>query len=236
MSTKTACQRIVFSNVDFIIKNVVPFVLGALVIRGIVHELAHGIVNGLTGGTFGFTSDAGNLIGGYSIHKFYVIEPALSIHTVEAGNELAMLIAGPASIFVLFWIVAHYYNPVALRASSTCHGNNTWMVARGWVYGLWVGAVMDSLYILPLSPFPEVHWGDGLAIYNEFKEMGWHWEGTIDLFGLPVAYLFNPGYLVGAVAIIGTLYYTLLIWGVDVRGLPSRLIGCTFPSNQRCKI
>lgn len=95
---------------------------------------------------------------------------------------------------------------------------------------------MDAIYSLPISPFPDAHWGDGIAIYNEFKDLGYHWTGTLDIAGIQAAYVLNPSYLIGAVAIIGTVYYTLLLFGIDVRGTPSRLLGCSYPSSRRCEI
>jgi hypothetical protein len=237
MSTiREKCERLVFTNTEFLLYNVLPFLAGLIAIRAVVHELAHGLMNGLLGGTFGFTIQrSGACMRGYCLERIFIVEPVLSVwyEVPVQGNiqRVLMLLAGPWSIILLGWIVAHYWNPVTLDAETTCVGRNKWKRVRGFVIGTTLAAWFDAIYLM-IDPFPGGWGGDGMALIRLFREMDLVYRTRID----GALYTLNPEYIIGFIAALGTLYYSLLVLGIDVRGIPSRILGCSYPSSRRCEI
>lgn len=230
-----ACPRInpvTFDRWEFILYGPVAFVFFAAVYRGIIHELGHGIANGLLGGTFGFTSEAGNLIGGYSIHDVLFVSPVLSIRVAEYGawptpewGRILMIAAGPWVIIFSFWIAVYFINPVRFP----CGKEGKWKYYKGAMWGLFFGALADSIYTGPIDAFMEGGLGgDGAALYNLFKKVGWHWTLDFSVVGTETSMVVNPGYILMAIGLIGTFAGMLLLFSVSPRRRLRNWWDCTF--------
>jgi len=181
----------------------------AFVATMVAHELGHGLGNGLTGGEFGFAGEAGNIIGSYGINsQFLGVIPVWYVSFSDYGNYIVMLLAGPITGVILGYLVATRWNLNRLRQRYSAY---TWgyRIRRALMIGVLTRAWFDAIYILPLDPFPEqpVH-GDGVAIYEWFKDNGWHVHDPVEVFGTEFPVLLNPGYAIGALAIAVLLYAT----------------------------
>jgi hypothetical protein len=221
-----------FDRWDFILYRPIAFIFFAAVYRGVIHELGHGIANGLLGGTFGFTSDAGNIIGGYSLHDVLFVSPVLSIRVAEYGTwptetwgRILMIMAGPWDIILSFWIAVYFINPVRFP----CGSEGKWKYYKGAMWGLFFAALADAIYTGPIDAFMgEGLAGDGAALYNLFQEVGWHWTIDLSVVGGGTAVVINPGYILMAIALVGTFAGMLLLFGISPRRRLLAWWDCTF--------
>lgn len=201
MATRTKtdrCELFDPTTLEWVWHNVILFYL-AFFLGGLIHEVGHGIGNGLTGGDFGLASNVG-FLGGYGLINIYVVVPVFFVHFAEVGNRYVMLLAGPLSLIFLAWYVGLTQNINAL--DGPCGGRNKWMRRRGIVWGLLLRAGFDSVYLLPIDVFPNgISDGDGMALHHMFVQDGFV---VRELFGLP--WFFSAGHIIGGLAIIGTLY------------------------------
>jgi hypothetical protein len=189
------------------------------VVRPVVHELAHGVANGLLGGTFGFSGTRELMVTyfgytfnscfyNYCLHGFYGgAEPMMSIRWEETGtllpdpwNYALALLAGPLSIIVLFWVYAYFNNPVDLP----CGRNVVWKWKRGWAWGFMILAWFEVAYLVT-DPFPGGWTGDGFTLMDTFAEQGLTPLGV------------NLEYFIAIALGVVTAYFTLLTMGNNPR-------------------
>lgn len=189
----------------------------SFVLAGVVHELGHGIANGLTGGDFGFACPACNggdrIIGGYGINSVFLgIMPVFSIYYGESGHRLIALVMGPLSVVLIAWYLGTRWNLTKLRRE---YAPRSWgkILRRSIMLGFLVRAWFDSIYLFPIDPFPDqnVH-GDGTEIYGWFKDTGYHSYDALNAFGVEVPVMFNPAYVIAAVAVLGTVWVTYRVF------------------------
>jgi len=181
----------------------------AFVSTMVAHEIGHGVGNGLTGGEFGFAGDAGNIIGSYGINsQFLGVIPVWYVSFADYGSYIVMLLAGPITGVLLGWFVATYWSLGRLRRRYPTRGWG-YRIRRALMIGVLTRAWFDAIYMLPLDPFPEqpVH-GDGMNIYEWFRDNGWHVHESVEVFETEFPLLLNPGYALGGLAIVLLLYVT----------------------------
>lgn len=189
----------------------------SFVFAGVIHELGHGIANGLTGGGFGFACPACNggdrIIGGYGINSVFLgIMPVFSIYYGEYGHRLIALVMGPLSVVLIGWFLATRWNPTELRKR---YDNREFakVFRQSVMFGFLVRAWFDSIYLFPIDPFPDQYvQGDGIAIYGWFKDAGYHSYDALNIFGVEVPVMFNPAYVIAAVAVLGTVWVTYRVF------------------------
>lgn len=181
----------------------------------ILHEVAHGVVLGITGGTFGFEGTAGNIWRGYGvagvfggvIPVFYVTVPAY------AGSDLGYFLsvaAGPAVGIVLPLFLS-------IQWAGTRTDPESWWKSQWRLYGLLSAAAIDMIYIGPFDILPGEELGDGEILNAWLVEHGLTVAG-VDL----TAVIEPPGLFLTAIAGLSTCVTLLYVF--DFGPSPTRTV------------